>query len=170
MEIKVYGKPVMTKFVVLDGKEFELSKVYVSLEQIMNTKENDSCYGDYSLRDYQLISQEVMDQLVNMGLVKNYPGPRMANLYCMKDEKGIEKLQHILYELDMRTDMPSKDVREVIHGKWIEHEFESIIPYQEDENGDVVMHKYISYKCNLCGRTESKQEPYCNCGAKMNLE
>ena len=24
MEIKVYGKPVMTKFVVLDGKEFEL--------------------------------------------------------------------------------------------------------------------------------------------------
>lgn len=117
MEIKVYGKPVMTKFVVLDGKEFELSEVYVSLEQIMDTHENDSCYGDYSLRDYQLYSQEVMDHLVKMGLVKNYPGPRMANLYCMKNEKGIEKLQEILYELDMLQDTPAADVREVVHAK-----------------------------------------------------
>jgi hypothetical protein len=66
----------------------------------MNTKEDDF-WGDYSLRDYQLRNQEVMDLLVKMGLVKNYPGPRMANLYCMKNEQGIEKLQNLLYELDM---------------------------------------------------------------------
>lgn len=169
MNIKLIGKPVMTTFVVFDGNEFPLSEVYASLEQINNTMEDDY-WGDYSLRDYQLISQEVMDYFVKMGLVKNYSGPRMANLYCMKSANGIERLQNVLYKLDELNDVTTVDVREVVHGKWIEHEFESIIPYQEDENGDVVMHKYISYKCNLCGRTESKPEPYCNCGAKMDLE
>lgn len=110
MEIKVYEKPVMTKFVVLNGEEFQLSEVYVSLEQIMNTKEDDF-WGDYSLRDYQLRNQEVMDQLVNIGLVKKYPGPRMATLYCMKDEQGIEKLQNLLYELDMLQSAEKKDLR-----------------------------------------------------------
>ena len=42
-----------------------------------------------------------MDKLVNIGLVKNYTGPRMANLYCMKDENSINDLLNTLYKLDI---------------------------------------------------------------------
>ena len=41
-----------------------------------------------------------MDELVNMGLVKNYTGSRMANLYCAEDKKAIEDLLDKIYELD----------------------------------------------------------------------
>ena len=27
----------------------------------------------------------------------------------------------------------------------------------------------VGYKCSLCGRHEMKKEPYCNCGAKMEV-
>ena len=108
MDIKFYGKPVMTRFVVIDGKEFKASELYLSLDQIMQTEEDD-CYGDYSLRDYQIVYQEVVDQLVNMGLVKNYTGSRMANLYCMKDKEGIEDLLDTLYKLDTKEDKNEKD-------------------------------------------------------------
>lgn len=99
MDIKIYEKPVITKFVVIDGEEFELSELYSCLHQISETKENDR-YGEYSLRDYELSNYEVMNKLVKMGLVKNYTGSRMADLYCMKDEKGIKDLLNALYELD----------------------------------------------------------------------
>ena len=100
MDIIFYEKPVMTRFVVINGEEFKTSELYLSLDQIMETEEDDS-YGDYSLRDYQIVHQEVMDQLVNMGLVKNYTGSRMANLYCMKNKKGVEDLFNTLYELEV---------------------------------------------------------------------
>jgi hypothetical protein len=101
MDIKIYEKPVITKFVTIDGIEFELSKLYGCLVQMLDeTIENDR-YGDYSLRDYQLIDYETTNNLVNMGLVKNYTASRMANVYCMKDKKGIEDLLNTLYELDI---------------------------------------------------------------------
>ena len=100
MEIKMYKKPVIKTFVTVDGVEFEVGKLLCSLEEIRQlTRENDR-WGDNSLRDYQLSYQEEMDKLVEMGLVKNYIGSRMANLYCMKDEKGIKELIRMLYELD----------------------------------------------------------------------
>ena len=100
MEIKIYEKPVITKFVTVNGVEFELGNLVCCLEEIrQRTKENDH-WGDYSLRDYELSYPEDMDKLTQMGLVKNYTGSRMANLYCMKDEKGINDLIRTLYELD----------------------------------------------------------------------
>ena len=39
--------------------------------------------------DYELSYPNDMDKLVKIGLVKNYIGFRMANLYCMRDKKGI---------------------------------------------------------------------------------
>ena len=91
MEIKMYEKPVITKFVTVNGVEFELGSLYTCLSEIRNTEEDDH-YGEYSLRGYELSYPDEMDKLVEMGLVKNYTGSRMANLYCMKDEKGIEDL------------------------------------------------------------------------------
>lgn len=97
MNIKVYEKPIITKFVMIDGVEFELGALFSSLEQINETWENDK-YGDYSLRDYELYYPDVMDKLVKMGLVSNYTGSRMADLYCMKDKKAIEDLINVLVE------------------------------------------------------------------------
>ena len=28
----------------------------------------------------------------------------------------------------------------------------------------------VGWRCSECGRTEQEKEPYCNCGAKMDLE
>lgn len=102
MDIKVYEKPVIKKFVTVDGEEFALGELYSALEQISGeTKEND-IYGEYSLREYEIdCNIEVMNKLVDIGLVKNYTGSRMANLYCMKDKDRIEKLLETLYELDV---------------------------------------------------------------------
>ena len=99
MDIRIYKKPIMTKFIVINGIEFEASHLFGCLEEIRQTKEDDH-YGDYSLRNYELSYPDEMDKLVKMGFVKNYTGSRMANLYCMKDEKGIEDLMTKLYELD----------------------------------------------------------------------
>ena len=43
------------------------------------------------------------------------------------------------------------DIREIVHGKWIENYHESYIPVEYDENGDLVVHKYLTYKCSVCG-------------------
>ena len=57
---------------------------------------------------------------------------------------------------------------QVQRGEWVEQVKETLIPVEYDSNGDPILHKVIYYKCNLCGRTEGKKEPYCNCGAKMD--
>jgi len=100
MEVKIYEKPVITKFVLVNGIEFELGNLYTCLSEIKETKEDDK-YGDYSLRDYELSYPVEMDKLVKMELVKNYTGSQMANLYCMKDEKGIDELETMLHKLSI---------------------------------------------------------------------
>lgn len=108
MSIRIYEKPVITRFVTIDEEEFELGVLIASLEQISETMEDDS-WGDYSLRDYELYCSETMNKLVKMGLVKNYTGSRMANLYCMSDKKGVEELLNTLYELDILYDENYKE-------------------------------------------------------------
>lgn len=98
MKIKTYEKPIITKFVEIDGEKFKFNELCASLEQILNQTIEDDKYGDYSLRGYELYYPDVMSKLVKMGLVKNYTGSRMADLYCMKNEKGINNLLDMLYE------------------------------------------------------------------------
>ena len=97
LQIDIYDKHVITKFINVNGVEFELGKLLCCLEEIRRTEVDDH-YGDYSLRDYELSHPGEMDKLVEMGLVKNYIGSRMANLYCMKDEKAINELINYIYE------------------------------------------------------------------------
>ena len=69
----------------------------------------------------------------------------------------------MVYETKKLTDFPAADVRENVHGKWVEY-----------EKGMIV----TSYECSLCGRVVMddtgydvvKDYPYCNCGAKMEVE
>ena len=51
---------------------------------------------------------------------------------------------------------PAADVAEVVHGRWI-----SFL------DGDHIMPERY-YRCSRCGRVESRRQPYCHCGAKMD--
>lgn len=52
--------------------------------------------------------------------------------------------------------IPAADVAEVVHGRWI-----SFL------DGDHIMPERY-YRCTRCGRVESRRQPYCHCGAKMD--
>lgn len=99
MEISIYEKPVIEKFVSINGVEFILGELLCCLEEIRGTGVDDR-YGEYSLRYYEVSHPDEMDKLVKMGLVKNYTGSRMANLYCMKDANAINDLIDKLYDAD----------------------------------------------------------------------
>lgn len=58
--------------------------------------------------------------------------------------------------------MPTADVVEVKHGEWIDNIQKFTSP------AGVTKDYLVGYKCSVCGRTESRKEPYCNCGAKMD--
>lgn len=47
-------------------------------------------------------------------------------------------------------------VSSVVHGRWI-----SFL------DGDHIMPEQY-YRCSRCGRVESRRQPYCHCGAKMD--
>lgn len=51
---------------------------------------------------------------------------------------------------------PAADVAPVVHGRWI-----SFL------DGDHIMPERY-YRCSRCGRVESRRQPYCHCGAKMD--
>ena len=63
---------------------------------------------------------------------------------------------------------PTADVAEVRHGEWIPHEFEQVNGYDIGYKVCYCYQQPTCYHCSLCGRIEEFQEPYCNCGAKMD--
>lgn len=52
--------------------------------------------------------------------------------------------------------LPAADIAPVVHGRWI-----SFL------DGDHIMPERY-YRCSRCGRVESRRQPYCHCGAKMD--
>ena len=56
----------------------------------------------------------------------------------------------------------SGEIAPVVHGRWIPHTIYA------DDCSDII--GLIGYKCSVCGRFESEEEPFCNCGAMMDLE
>jgi hypothetical protein len=68
---------------------------------------------------------------------------------------GIESVMEYIEEI------PAADVAEVKHGYWKEE-----TEYYDDDWGECNVREV--FECSLCGRTERRKEPYCNCGAKMD--
>lgn len=65
------------------------------------------------------------------------------------------------------NDVPIVDVQEVRHGKWLPIK----AWFDDDYSIESENERYqTSWKCSLCGRIELIKEPYCHCGAKMDLE
>ena len=103
MKFEVIEKMIPTKFVVLNGVEFERGSLIGCLSQLLNSTEIDDHYGEYSLRSYELDYYSETKKLVEFGWVKNYTGSRMADLYCVKDEESykiMDDLLNALYEVE----------------------------------------------------------------------
>lgn len=60
-----------------------------------------------------------------------------------------------IIQRDLLT-IPAADVAPVVHGRWISY-----------LDGDHIMPERY-YRCSRCGRVESRRQPYCHCGAKMD--
>lgn len=61
-------------------------------------------------------------------------------------------------DAELIDEIPAADVAPVVHAKWIVRSDKGIIS---------MTHPYM---CSRCWRVEMDKEPYCNCGAKMDLE
>ena len=68
------------------------------------------------------------------------------------------KGEHYAYSVMLNEvlNCPAADVAPVVHGRWI-----SFL------DGDHIMPERY-YRCSRCGRVESRRQPYCHCGAKMD--
>lgn len=79
-------------------------------------------------------------------------GKREINLVYKRQElcKAVESVF---------ADSPAADVAPVVHGRWL--------PVNGHWGPKIVRR---GYQCSLCGRIERQCEPYCHCGAKMDLE
>ena len=86
---------------------------------------------------------------------KRYHGASYTRDAFSADSKTIPYLEaaRVLREA---SDAPAADVAEVVHGRWI-----SFL------DGDHIMPERY-YRCSRCGRVESRRQPYCHCGAKMD--
>lgn len=71
------------------------------------------------------------------------------------DVHGCGLLEDVICEVDAQT---AANVAPVVHGRWI-----SFL------GGDHIMPERY-YRCSRCGRVESRCQPYCHCGAKMDGE
>ncbi len=80
------------------------------------------------------------------------------------DTRGREietTVRHILDINKGRYD--TDDVAPVRHGRWIQH-------YEPYDTGEEWIEAPYGFECSECGRWEVEQEPFCNCGAKMDKE
>lgn len=59
------------------------------------------------------------------------------------------------------------DVAEIVRGQWLEEKKQTLLPVEYDNVGEPILHDYVMYRCDRCGRTCKQKEPYCHCGAKM---
>ena len=59
---------------------------------------------------------------------------------------------------------PAVDAEPVRHGEWL-------LNMEYDRQVFPTEKVFVGFKCSLCGRkVRSKKEPYCHCGAKMDVE
>lgn len=89
----------------------------------------------------------------------------MKNYICLED--AIDALRKYQYPYGVEfliSNLPKCDVEPVIHGKWIGYD----ASYYRNYNFGKHPVNLIRFKCSVCGKTVSKKEKYCHCGAKMD--
>lgn len=87
--------------------------------------------------------KEAVEKILKIGK-ENYAGkyPQIGTVHAAQIVKRIQ----------------AADVAPVVHGRWL--------PVNGHWGPKIVRR---GYQCSLCGRIENQREPYCHCGAKMDL-
>ena len=103
-DVNVKLKPMseIIWYVNINGNICKFRDMIGAINEILDSTYEDDIYGYDSLRDYELdYSRNAYKILVELGLVKNYTGERMANLYCIAKDKTLEleKLRDELWKL-----------------------------------------------------------------------
>ena len=94
----IYTKMIPAVFIKIDDIEFDIEKLCQSLSDLSDTEE-DSKYGEYCLRSYEVNDLNTINKLVKLGYVRKYTGPRMAICYCKNNEKEFEEFKNKVYNL-----------------------------------------------------------------------
>lgn len=81
-----------------------------------------------------------------------------------------EQKEVFLLALSALRPVSREQVEKVWRGKWIKELRQTYIPVEYDEQGEVILHDFVVYHCSICGRENTKEEPFCNCGAPMTDE
>lgn len=141
--------------------EFRLKIIQVRIDRGYGNKETEE------MRENVLLEIESLRALEKSMLIKDILGndygvDRLRELVRADKEGALlvigSKIEEAVYT-------PPADVAPIVHGRWIEVGFEA-----QDVFGKLPPVKVVrGYRCNVCNRFEREKEPYCHCGAKMNL-
>lgn len=95
----------------------------------------------------EYIEKEKTARILQEEATNAYPTPYHIGLFAAA--RAIESI-------------PAADVRSVVRGRWIEH-------YEPYSAGEEMVEAQYGYECSICGRWEYEKEPFCNCGAMMEV-
>lgn len=85
-------------------------------------------------------------------------------------EKLRPQIMELVQNIAALRPVSRERVEKVWRGKWIKELRQTYIPVEYDEQGEVILHDFVVYHCSICGRENTKEEPFCNCGAPMTDE
>lgn len=77
------------------------------------------------------------------------------------------EIEAINFALSALRPVSRERIEKVWKGEWIKERRQTYIPVEYDEQGEVILHDFVVYRCSICGRENTKEEPFCNCGAPM---
>ena len=77
------------------------------------------------------------------------------------------EIEAINFALSALRPVGRERIEKVWKGEWIKERRQTYIPVEYDEQGEVILHDFVVYRCSICGRENTKEEPFCNCGAPM---
>ena len=77
------------------------------------------------------------------------------------------EIEAINFALSALRPVSRERIEKVWKGEWIKERRQTYIPVEYDEQGEVILHDFVVYRCSICGRENTKEEPFCNGGAPL---
>ena len=92
---------------------------------------------------------------------------RRNSISSVDADWNANEIEAINFALSALRPVSRERIEKVWKGEWIKERRQTYIPVEYDEQGEVILHDFVVYRCSICGRENTKEEPFCNCGAPM---
>jgi len=89
MDLKITERTITIQYLKLGNEEYALADVIDVIEDLIDDYDR----FNYGINDYNILSEDVADKLVELGYVEKFKGERMSTKYRVVD---INKLEEIL--------------------------------------------------------------------------